>query len=48
MRGLTITEVEEATEFGTKVETGLESLKHYLWYGMVARHGYAVGRRHRV
>ncbi len=25
------------------VKTGLESLKHYLWYGMVAGHGHAVG-----
>jgi hypothetical protein len=48
MKGHTITEGEETAEFGTKVETGLESLKHYLWYGMVARHGYAVARRHRV
>jgi hypothetical protein len=26
---------ENTAEFGTDVEIGLESLKHYLWYGMV-------------
>ncbi len=48
MKQHTITGGEEMAEFGTNVETGLESLKHYRWYGMVAGHGHAVARGHRV
>lgn len=48
MKQDTKTVAEETAEFGTDAETGLESLKHCLGYGMVADHAHAVARCHRV